>query len=126
MRSQMAEGWGRDLCHEKLSFSSAGISPSGVHPLAVETMKKVGIDISHHDSRGLDENILNWADYIITMADSIQRYSTYFPDSVTHIHWSIPNPDAMCGKDLSRKKAYEIVRELIKKKIDDFLENELS
>ncbi|MFH1699078.1 MAG: arsenate reductase ArsC [Candidatus Zixiibacteriota bacterium] len=124
VRSQMAEGWGKHLCNGKIYFTSAGISPSGVHPLAVETMRSVGIDISHHDSRGLDENILNRANYIITLADSIKRYSAYFPDSATHIHWSIPNPDAMCGKDLTREQAYDTVRDLIKGKIDDLLRDE--
>ena len=54
-RSQMAEGFARQLVRNGEKIYSAGTSPKGVHPLAIRVMQEVGIDISHQDSKGLDE-----------------------------------------------------------------------
>lgn len=121
VRSQMAEGWARELCDGRHNVTSAGIEVGGVHPRAVESMRLVGIDISQHDSRRISDELFHWADYIITLADSIKPYSVYFPDDTPHLHWSIPNPDAMYAPDVSIDDAYAQVRDDLKRRIENLV-----
>jgi len=121
VRSQIAEGWARHLADaEKVMVSSAGIQACGVIPSAIRTMREVGIDISGHGTRTLSDPLLQWADYIITMADSIRPFAQFFPKSATHIHWSIRNPDAM-PPSVERDIAYARVRDDIKRRVEKLL-----
>ncbi|MEZ5360386.1 MAG: arsenate reductase ArsC [Candidatus Zixiibacteriota bacterium] len=121
VRSQMAEGWARALADGRHEVTSAGIDAGGVHPRAVETMRQAGIDISQHGTRRISDDLFHWADYIITLADSVKPYSVYFPESAAHLHWSIPNPDAMYAPGLSVDDAYAEVRDDIKRRIEKLL-----
>ena len=56
-RSQMAEGILRDLAGDRFEVESAGIQPSHVRPEAIEAMREIGIDISSHRSKSVDEFI---------------------------------------------------------------------
>lgn len=121
VRSQMAEGWARQMCNGQHSVTSAGIDAGGVHPNAVEAMAQAGVDISNHGSRRISDDLLHWADYIITLADSVKPYSAYFPESAHYLHWSIPNPDGMHGPGMTTHKAYGIVRDDIRRRIQSLL-----
>src|SRR5690554_253383 len=66
-RSQMAEGFGRKYLGDKYDIHSAGIEAHGVNPNAVKVMKEVGIDISNQKSKTIDSELLNRADYVITL-----------------------------------------------------------
>jgi arsenate reductase len=117
----MAEGWARHLAGDKAQVASAGIQPFGVHPLAVSSMAEIGIDIAHHISRRLDERLINWADHIVTMADSVKPYSSYFPDKVIHHHWSILNPETMVYQDVSHEEAFANIRDEIRERVTRLL-----
>ncbi|MCK5125899.1 MAG: arsenate reductase ArsC [candidate division Zixibacteria bacterium] len=123
VRSQMAEGWARELCDEQHEVTSAGLQAGGVHPLAVESMRLVGIDISQHNSRRISDKLFNWADFIITVADRVEPYSVYFPETIKHIHWPIPNPDAMYAPNLQIEEAYAIIREDLRERVEQFLQS---
>ncbi len=92
IRSQMAEGLLRHLSHEKVVTYSAGTNPSQVHPLAIETMANVGIDISQQRSKHLDEFLDQSFDYVITVCDQQHEICPTFPGQTEHIHWSFPDP----------------------------------
>lgn len=121
VRSPMAEGWIRHLADGRHQTQSAGIMPQDIFPLTVETMRQAGIDISGHRSRRLDEQLLGWADYIITLADSIRPHHAYFPKTAVCRHWSIPNPDAFLNPEMSRQEAYAYVRDLLRQHIGALL-----
>lgn len=121
VRSQMAEGWARHLGDGAIDVRSAGISPFGVHPQAIAAMKEVGIDISSHPKRRLDERQLKWADWVITLCDTVKPYSAYFPDDVRYDHWSIPNPDALVNDNITQAEAYAKTRDDLKRRIEHFL-----
>ncbi|MBZ5278440.1 arsenate reductase, partial [Staphylococcus aureus] len=57
-RSQMAEGWAKQILADDWNVYSAGIETHGVNPKAIEAMKEVGIDISNHTSDLIDNNII--------------------------------------------------------------------
>ena len=123
VRSQMAEGWGRHLADNSMQFASAGIQALGVHPMAIDTMKQAGIDISGHTSRPLSDEILRWPNYIITLSESVRPYSTFFPPSAKYDHWSILNPDTLFPGGINRDEAYADIRDKIRHYVERLLQD---
>jgi arsenate reductase len=117
----MAEGWARHLGNGTIDVRSAGIQPFMVHPLAIATMEAAGIDISRQRNNRLDDRILEWADWVITLSDTVKPYSAYFPRSVRYDHWSIPNPDTLVNTNITPADAYARIRDKLKQRIEDFL-----
>src|SRR5947209_13392913 len=78
-RSQMAEGLLRADGGDKLEVYSAGVSPTSVRPEAVEAMREVGINISRHRSKSVDEFRNQPFDYVITVCDNAKEQCPIFP-----------------------------------------------
>ncbi|GEP80180.1 hypothetical protein SCA05_19730 [Staphylococcus carnosus] len=72
-RSQMAEGYAKDILGENWNVYSGGIESHGVNPLAIEAMKEDGIDISHQTSDKITEQDLKSADLVITLCDHADK-----------------------------------------------------
>lgn len=70
-RSQMAEGWAKQILAEDWNVYSAGIETHGVNPKAIEAMKEVGIDISNHTSDLIDNNIIKNSNLVVTLCLSL-------------------------------------------------------
>ncbi len=122
-RSQMAEAWGRELSDGRFEVNSAGVSPFGILPATIETMHEVGLDISEQSSKLLDESLIKWADYIITMCNAARDNCPVFPPEVNHIHWDTENPDRIYLAEEDRRKEFARVRDWIKNKIEKFYDN---
>ncbi|MCP4706094.1 MAG: arsenate reductase ArsC [candidate division Zixibacteria bacterium] len=116
-RSQMGEGWGRELSDGRFEVNSAGVSPIGVLPPTVATMQEAGVDISEQTSKFLSPELIKWADYIITMCNNARDVCPVFPSNVNHIHWDTENPDRIYLSEEDRKKEFAKVRDWIKNKI---------
>lgn len=112
-RSQIAEGFARALGAGVLSAGSAGSRPSGkVNPKAVESMRRRGIDISGHASKGLSEVPSAGWDYVVTMGCGD---ACPFVPARARLDWKIPDPKHMPPEEFDRVRD-EIeakVRELI-------------
>lgn len=91
-RSQMAEGLLRQLSGGTLEVFSAGDEPALVQPLAIQTMRALGIDISGQRAKHLDEFRGQHFDLIVTVCDRVREQCPIFPDDPQQIHWSIPDP----------------------------------
>jgi arsenate reductase len=78
-RSQMAEGLLREIGADKFEVESAGVVSSFVRPQAIEAMREIGIDISGHRSKSLDEFLEKPFDYVITVCDNAQENCPIFP-----------------------------------------------
>lgn len=78
-RSQMAEGLLRKSYGQRYIAQSAGIYPTQVHPLAIQVMKEIGIDISHHRSKSIDEFRGSSFDVVVTVCDHAKESCPFFP-----------------------------------------------
>ena len=120
-RSQMAEGLiNHDLAGKVQAFS-AGIEPSFVHPLAIAVMKEVGIDISRHRSKSIDEFADEKFDFVITLCDQAAESCPIFFGGVQRIHMGLPNPAAVSGNPEEKMAAFRKVRDQIREEVVDFL-----
>ena len=72
-RSQMAEGILRHIAGDRFEVQSAGVSPTNVRPEAIEAMREIGVDISSHRSKSVDEFVDQTFDYIITVCDNAKE-----------------------------------------------------
>ena len=93
-RSQMAEGILRHLSGGQVMVQSAGIRPGEVHPLAVQTLGELGIDITAQRSKHLDAVADRVFDRVITVCDQAREQCPSFAGSPACIHWSIADPIA--------------------------------
>jgi arsenate reductase len=91
-RSQMAEGFLRDLYPNKYEAFSAGTKPTHVSPDAIEVMKEAGIDIALHRSKNMDEYRGEVFDYVVTVCDNARETCPFFPASKKNMHRSFDNP----------------------------------
>src|SRR5215218_3923617 len=91
-RSQMAEGILRQDGGDRFEVYSAGVKPSAVRPEAIQVMNKIGIDISSHRSKSVDEFIGQQFDYVITVCDNANQNCPVFPGKTKRIHWSFDDP----------------------------------
>jgi arsenate reductase len=117
----MAEGLiNHDLAGKVQAFS-AGTEPSSVHPLAVTVMKEVGIDISRHRSKSIDEFADEKFDFVITLCDHAAESCPIFFGGVQRIHMGFPNPAAVSGSKEEKLAAFRKVRDQIREEVADFL-----
>jgi arsenate reductase len=117
----MAEGLLRYFGNGKFEVYSAGTNPSFVHPLAIEAMNEIGIDISWHRSKSVMEFIGQSFDYVITVCDKAKESCPTFPGDVKKIHWSFEDPAEAIGTKEERMKVFRKVRDQIKEHILSFI-----
>ena len=116
-RSQMAEGWLRHLAGDRFEAASAGTHPTGVHPLAVEAMREVGIDLSGHRSKSAEEYAGQRFDYVVTVCDPAREACPLFPGAGAMLHWSFDDPAAATGTDRERLAVFRRVRDEIGERV---------
>jgi protein-tyrosine-phosphatase len=120
-RSQMAEGLIRHLSGGKIEAHSAGTERTRVHPLAIAAMATLGIDISGHRSKHVDEFLGQDFDYVITVCDQASETCPVFPGAPERIHWSIADPSAVEGTEEQRLKAFQLAMIDLRTRIGFFL-----
>ncbi len=97
-RSQMAEGWLRALSSGRVVVRSAGTQPATLHPLAIQVMAEIGIDIGHHQAKHVDTLAALRPDVVITVCDIAREECAVWIRAATRLHWSIPDPVAVPGE----------------------------
>jgi arsenate reductase len=124
-RSQMAEGLLRARGGARFAVFSAGTHPRGVHPLAIQAMRELGIDISAaagHRAKGLEEFTGQPPmDLVVTVCDDAAEECPFFPGARRQEHWGFPDPSAATGSDEERLAAFRQVRDALAARIDHFL-----
>ena len=118
-RSQIAEGILRSLDAEQYDVESAGVEPSHVRPEAIAAMREIGIDISSHRSKSVDEFVGQHFDYVITVCDNAKERCPVFPAETKRIHWSFTDPAAVSGREEVRLAAFRKVRDEIRERLLD-------
>jgi len=121
VRSQMAEGFLRNMARDRFEVYSAGVKPTVVNPLAIKVMAEIGIDISKHRSKSVMEFIDQNFDYVITVCGNAQKTCPVFLGEHEKIHWDIEDPAAIEGPEEDRLSVFRKIRDRIKENIDEFL-----
>jgi arsenate reductase len=94
-----------------------------VHPLAIKAMQEIGIDISGHRAKHLDEfREQPPIDLVVTVCDEAAEACPYFPHARRQVHWGFPDPSRVEGSEEERLAAYRHIRDLIAVRLDQFLE----
>ena len=125
-RSQMAEGLLRHDAANAYEVFSAGTKPTHVRPEAITVMQEVGIDISSHRSKSVDEFAGQNFDYVITVCDNAKGSCPVLPAKTRRIHWSIEDPAAAPGPHEDTLAAFRHVRDELRARLQSFARGEIS
>ena len=117
----MAEGLLRHMAGERFEVASAGVSPTRVRPEAIEAMREIGVDISTHHSKSVDEFAPAEFDYVITVCDNANEQCPVFPGETKRIHWSFDDPAAAEGDERARLAVFRRVRDEIEHRLQEFI-----
>ncbi len=120
-RSQMAEGFARELGKGILKPFSAGLMAAGVHPRAIAVMKELNIDISRQKSSEIDEELLQTMDVVITLCGNAEEACPRTPPEIKRIHWPINDPVGTPGSEEKIMKEFRRARDEIRNKVDTFI-----
>lgn len=113
-RSQMAEGLLNSLCGNKYEANSAGTDPTTGNPYAVQVMSEIGIDISKHRSKNLDEFLEQKFDYVISVCGHANEICPFFPGGMKRLHQSFEDPASFKGNEADTLSEFRRIRDEIK------------
>lgn len=120
-RSHMAEGILRHAAGDLLEVHSAGSNPAGyVHPKAIEALGEIGIDISGHESKHLDQFLDASVEIVVTVCDNANDSCPAFPGPVTRHHWSFEDPPKAARAGESEMDAFRRIRDEIRKTFETY------
>ena len=122
-RSQMAEGLLRSMAGERFAVFSAGTKPSFVRPEAIVAMRELGVDLSSHRSKSVDEYRDASFDYVITVCDNANESCPLFAGKAERIHWSFEDPAAVDGDEETRLGSFRKIRDRIAGRMRSFVED---
>ena len=115
-RSHLAEGILRQAAGDFLEVASAGSKPAGfVHPLAIRAMQEIGIDISEHTSKSMNDFLGSQIETVITVCGNADQACPVFPGQVNRHHWPFDDPAHATGTEEEQMEVFRRVRDEIKK-----------
>jgi arsenate reductase (thioredoxin) len=120
-RSHLAEGFLRAAAGDVLDVQSAGSKPAGyVHPIAIKVMQEVGIDISQHTSKHMNQFLDQKIETVITVCGNADQACPIFPGQVNRYHWAFVDPAHAKGSEEEILNVFRQVRDEIKRVFDAY------
>jgi len=116
----MAEGILRHDAGDRFEVFSAGTKPSQVRPEAIVAMRELGIDISGHRSKSVDEFNGQQFDYVLTVCDNAKESCPIFPGQTVTVHHNFEDPAELQGSEEERLALFRRVRDEIRQYLRDF------
>ncbi len=113
-RSHLAEAILRQAAGDFLDVRSAGSNPAGyVHPLAIQVMAEIGMDISGHHSKHMDEFLQQDVETVITVCGNADQACPMFPGQLNRHHWGFDDPAHAQGSVDDQLTVFRRVRDEI-------------
>jgi len=119
-RAQIAEGFLRHLSGEQFVPLSAGTESSHVHPLAIEVMAEVGVDISSQRPREVGSLFKDTIRYAVVVCDPAREKYPVFPFTRNLLKWCISDPEAAAGPE-AKKEDFRQVRDEIRLRVQELI-----
>jgi len=124
-RSQMAEGWARELSGKEgldwLVVESAGIESHGKNPRAIAVMKEAGVDISGQESTRLTNEMLERADLVVSVCGHADENCPVLPSGTRKIHWPLDDPAKAKGDEQEIMQVFQDSRDDIRRRVSELL-----
>jgi arsenate reductase len=121
-RSHLAEGLLRAAAGDLFEVRSAGSKPTGhVHPLAIRAMQEIGIDISGHRSKSMNEFLTTPIETVITVCGGVDQACPIFPGQVNRHHWPFDDPARATGTTEEQLAVFRRVRNEIRRMLDAYV-----
>ena len=120
-RSQIAEGIAKKEI-DNILFESAGTNPDPINPYAIDTLKKIGIDISKNISKKINFDDIDKYDLIITLSGDAKDNCPLLDDKTIHEHWALEDPAVFIGDEEQKSRKFAEIRDVIYKNIEDLKE----
>lgn len=124
-RSQMAEAFLNRLGQDGFYAESAGLEPGTINPLVVRAMMEVGYDLTGKETHSVFAYFKEERQYdvVVKVCDQASgQKCPIFPSARTQLNWSFPDPAAFEGSDEEKMAKVRVLRDLIKAKIEAFIE----
>lgn len=121
-RSQIAEGWLRELAGDRVRALSAGTAPAGVSRRAIAVMEEVGVDLAGHRSESITEYLDEPPDLVIAVCDHAAQNCPLFPGRTPVLRWPFPDPAAATGSEEEVRAVFRDVRDAIRARIAAWIE----
>lgn len=102
------------LFGNKYQAYSAGTEPSVVIPHAIQVMAEIGIDLSKHRSKNINEFVGQNLDFVVTVCDHARETCPYFPGGIKRLHRSFEDPASFKGTEAERLSAFRRIRDEIR------------
>ena len=118
-RSQMAEGLLRDKYGDRYDVYSAGTERTHVRPLAIDVMEEIGVNLSDHTSKTIEDLGDRTFDVVVTVCDAAREACPYLPAEKENLHRSFEDPSAAEGTEEERRAVFRRVRDKLATWIDD-------
>jgi len=115
-RSHLAEGILRQSAGDLVNVVSAGSKPAGyVHPLAIKALAEIGIDVSNHRSKHMNEFLSEPVHTVITVCGNADQACPTFPGQVQRYHWGFDDPAHATGTEAEQMEVFRRVRDEIRR-----------
>jgi arsenate reductase len=125
-RSHIAEGFLRAASKGKFRVASAGSKPSGyVHPLSIKVMAEVGIDISTHTSKHMNDFLKEPVETVITVCGNADQACPIFPGQSNRHHWPFYDPAHAQGTEEEQLKVFRQVRDEMRRVFEAYADGRL-
>jgi len=122
-RSQIAEGWTRQLGGDRFEVQSAGIEAHGKNPRAIKIMQEAGIDIAGQESTVVSDQMLQWADVVVTVCGHADEMCPALPQGIKKVHWPLADPAKATGSEAEIMDEFRATRNEIEKRVRDLLDS---
>jgi arsenate reductase len=117
----MAEGWARHIASPAFDIQSAGIEAHGKNPRAIAVMLEAGLDISAQESTELTADMLEKADYVVTVCGNADENCPALPPGTRKEHWPLDDPAKASGTEDEIMAVFRLSRDDIRHRVEDLL-----
>ena len=120
-RSQIAEGWTRQIGGDWVEAQSAGIEAHGKNPRAIAIMQEAGIDISGQESTIVSDTMLEQADVVVTVCGHADEQCPVLPPTIKKVHWPLTDPAKATGTENEISNSFRVTSDEIEQRVRDLL-----
>lgn len=120
-RSQMAEGWTRQLGGPHIGVDSAGIEAHGKNPRAIAVMREAGVDISGQESTIVSAEMLQAADIVVTVCGHADEQCPALPGATKKVHWPLDDPAKATGDEEEIMAEFRATRDEVRRRVQSLL-----